>query len=112
MSKPLVEESKRIAIATILARHEERKPGTPIPESVAIGVGSGLCRLAITSTPQKLGGVRHWFRCSCGRRSGLLYLKGTEMVCRVCAGLAYRSQRLPRANKISATVHTISAELH
>lgn len=41
------------------------------------------------------GGLRVWFRCPhCGRRAGQVYLSSTRFVCRKCARLAYRSQRV------------------
>ena len=43
------------------------------------------------------GGHRPWFRCpiaGCERRVAILYF-GSELACRQCCGLAYRTQRVP-----------------
>ena len=41
------------------------------------------------------GGLRTWFRCPhCARRVGKVYLSSARFVCRKCARLAYRSQRV------------------
>jgi hypothetical protein len=48
----------------------------------------------ITSTPQRLGGVRWWWLCpTCGRRVRILYGTGSLFVCRRCAGVYYETQQ-------------------
>ena len=52
--------------------------------------------LPFTSVPQKLGGVRWWLVCSCGRRCRTIYLRpaSCDWRCRQCTNLIYRSQLL------------------
>jgi hypothetical protein len=48
-----------------------------------------------TVTRPHRGGVRYWFRCECGRRSGRLYLGDYQVGfrCRICYDLTYRSSQ-------------------
>jgi hypothetical protein len=49
--------------------------------------------VSLTWTHQRLGGMRAWFVCACGRRAAKLYLKpGKPFACRVCCALGYESQ--------------------
>jgi hypothetical protein len=67
-------------------------------------------RVPLVCTRCHLGGARPWFRCGasvgsrlCGRRVAKLYLRDAPVfACRLCCGLAYRSQRdNPRHRAIS-----------
>ena len=81
--KGLTESTRHIAIRHIIG--EEFKQ-----ELAELGV-------SIDSTPQPFGGVRRWFVCpepGCRRRCAILYLAKEGLACRVCAKLAYRSQRM------------------
>lgn len=49
--------------------------------------------VSLTWTHQRLGGMRAWFVCACGRRAAKLYLKpGKPFACRACCALGYESQ--------------------
>jgi hypothetical protein len=49
--------------------------------------------VSLTWTHQRLGGMRAWFVCACGRRAAKLYLKpGNPFACRACCALGYESQ--------------------
>ena len=49
--------------------------------------------VSLTWTRQRLGGVRAWFVCACGRRAARLYLEpGKPFACRACCALGYGSQ--------------------
>src|SRR5258708_6810979 len=51
--------------------------------------------IRFTSTQPNWGGVRYWFKCDCGRRSGRLYLPPSETLfrCRPCYDLTFRSSQ-------------------
>lgn len=47
----------------------------------------------LTTTIPKYGGVRWWYVCPvCETRKAVLYVSGTALICRQCAGLHYESQ--------------------
>lgn len=47
----------------------------------------------IMHTPCHYGGTRPWFQCPrCWRRVGVLYLRGSQFMCRQCGRVAYTSQ--------------------
>jgi hypothetical protein len=49
--------------------------------------------VSLTWTHQRLGGMRAWFVCACGRRAAKLYLKpGNPFACRACCALGYESR--------------------
>ncbi|PLS86916.1 MAG: hypothetical protein CYG60_04715 [Actinobacteria bacterium] len=66
-------------------------------------VGGGPNRLPwipLSWTRCNFGGQRPWFSCpgsGCGRRVAILYGPTLPLLCRVCRGLAYASQRRPEA---------------
>jgi hypothetical protein len=49
-------------------------------------------RVQLLRTPCRYGGSRQWFRCSCGRRVGVLFDAGGGFFCRLCLRLRYESQ--------------------
>lgn len=79
---------------------------------LSLGDQRGRCTIRLLHTRCNYGGVRKWLQCpveGCGRRVGVLYLKGTSLGCRRCFGLGYSSQReewgtrrLRRARRIRA----------
>jgi hypothetical protein len=49
--------------------------------------------VSLTWTHQRLGGMRAWFVCACGRRAAKLYLRpGKPFASRACCALRYESQ--------------------
>ncbi len=68
----------------------------------------------LVTTPCNLGGVRYWFICShenngqrCGRRVGVLYMKGHEFACRHCHDLTYNSRKLSGRYKAAGNIISI-----
>ncbi len=67
----------------------------------------GIERVLIDGTPCGWGrgpgrGSRPWFLCpGCGRRCAVLFLRRGRLACRRCFGLAYRSQRLGRGDRLA-----------
>ncbi len=50
-------------------------------------------RVELDRTACNYGGARPWLRCPlCGRRVGVLFLRGARFKCRHCANVAYGSQ--------------------
>ena len=51
------------------------------------------CSLGLESSPCRFGGLRWWWRCSCGRRILKAYLPpgGSRFACRTCYRLTYES---------------------
>lgn len=56
----------------------------------------------LVTTAPHLGGRRWWVACACGRRCRVLYLAPDRegFRCRRCHGLAYRSQRMTRKERL------------
>lgn len=55
---------------------------------------------ALQSTSPNFGGIRLWYSCPvCDRRCGILYIPpgATQVACRTCWDLSYRSQRWSRS---------------
>ena len=83
----------------IVRDHLGRPETFEIAYQITSGNGSIESRnqvLPFTSVPQKLGGVRWWLVCSCGRKCRQLFLKpeSYDWRCRQCSNLLYRSQLL------------------
>ncbi|HBY1513290.1 TPA: hypothetical protein MIQ52_000387 [Klebsiella aerogenes] len=66
-------------------------------ESLSVRPPSGeSISVALATTSPRYGGVRWWYVCpECGKRKTSLYLSGTALRCRQCAGLHYASQNKP-----------------
>ena len=83
-----------------IVRNSEGRPETfEIAYQITNGNGSIESRkqvLPFTSVPQRLGGVRWWLVCSCGRRCRQVFLRpqSSDWCCRKCCDLLYRSQLL------------------
>lgn len=61
----------------------------------ALPGGYGVTVHLTTSSP-KYGGVRWWYVCPvCEKRKAALYLSGSSLQCRQCAGIHYASQSRP-----------------
>ena len=55
----------------------------------------------LTHATPGYGGRRAWFRCPlCARRCAILYIAG-RLACRVCLGLAYRSERGTKQDRLN-----------
>lgn len=75
-----------------------------VERATRIVVGRGVSALPETTafptvpvvwTNCRFGGRRPWFLCpNCDRRRSAVFVVGRHRACRVCLGLAYRSQRL------------------
>jgi hypothetical protein len=59
-------------------------------------------RVPLVWTKCHFGGERCWFRCCCGRRAAILYMRNAPVfACRHCCGLVFASQReIPRHRAI------------
>ena len=49
-------------------------------------------KVPLTWTPLHFGGVRPWWKCSCGRRAAWIHYRWRGWRCRTCATLSYASQ--------------------
>lgn len=51
--------------------------------------------IELITSNTRFKGIRYWFKCpKCSRKSSKLYLDlNSELVCRVCTGLYYKSQK-------------------
>ncbi len=85
----------RIGIRVEMPGEEEQNmPPTMYLWYRADGKNEKLHRSGLVSTPCFFGGRRWWFVCpECHRRIGILYLVGTDLGCRLCHDLTYRSCR-------------------
>lgn len=60
---------------------------------IAALVSGQSVAVQLTTTSPKYGGVRWWYVCpTCAGRKASLYVSGTSLCCRQCAGLHYVSQ--------------------
>ena len=79
---------------------------------LTIYLGNDTTWVGLEYTDQHLGGRRPWFQCpACGRRCALLYEQHEKLSCRVCRGLAYRSQRCNREDRIRLKAQKIRQRL-
>ena len=61
----------------------------------------------LTHTTPGYGGRRAWFRCPlCARRCAILYIAG-RLACTVCLGLAYRSERGTKQDRLNRKVRKL-----
>ena len=68
--------------------------------------------ILLTHTPCNYGKSRTWMVCGCGKRVGTLYMgAGKQFVCRICTGLAYRSQALGAVDRGALTLSRLKAKL-
>jgi hypothetical protein len=68
-------------------------------------------RVGLASTTCNYGGARPWFSCPhCGRRVALLYLS-TQVACRQCFQLSYRSQSEAEGDRAARKQWKIDARL-
>lgn len=68
-------------------------------------------KIPLNTTPCYFGGKRYWFICPwfangvyCGRRVGVLYLRGDYFACRHCYNLTYNSRNLSGYAKVAGQV--------
>lgn len=68
-------------------------------------------KFPLATTFCTFGGRRYWFACShrkdgkpCGRRVGVLYMKGYEFACRHCHNLTYESRKLSGRYKVAGDI--------
>lgn len=81
---------------------------------LSLGDQRGRCTIRLLHTRCNYCGVRKWLQCpveGCGRRVGVLYLKGTSLGCRRCFGLSYCSQREESGTRRLRRARRIRAEL-
>jgi len=68
--------------------------------------------IRLEETPCNYGGSRKWFTCPhCGKRVGVLYLRGSLFRCRDCQGLHYASQSESSYDRIARRVHKVRDKL-
>lgn len=80
-------------------------------DALRITVGSVQAFVRVEWTPGRLGGRRPWLRCPvCHRRCVVVYLSGA-FACRVCCGLAYRSQALDKASRLQERAEKLRRRL-
>lgn len=70
-------------------------------------------RFLLVATRPTFGGTRWWAMCPCGRRVAFLYRRpgSPSFCCRVCAGLAYRSQREAEGTRLARRADALRARL-
>jgi hypothetical protein len=70
-------------------------------ESLSVRPPSGESTVVVLATTSpRYGGVRWWYVCpECGKRKTALYLSGTALQCRQCAGIHYASQSSPTSKR-------------
>jgi hypothetical protein len=75
-------------------------------------------RVGLAWTRCHYGGQRPWFGCphvvegrSCARRAAILYWVANSFRCRICAGLAYPSQREGREDRAMRRAHVLRRRL-
>lgn len=68
----------------------------------------------LVTTPCYFGGIRYWFICThendgkaCGRRVGVLYMKGHQFACRHCHDLTYNSRKISGRFKDAGNIISI-----
>lgn len=71
-------------------------------------------KIPLSTTPCYFGGKRYWFTCNwsvngtyCGRRVGVLYLRGKYFACRNCYDLTYNSRNLSGIFKAAGQVISV-----
>lgn len=102
----------RIAGATLaeISRSDAQAALTPLDgltpyladNRLSVGLSNGLCiPVSLTTTTPRYGGVRWWYVCLvCHGRRGTLYLSGSALVCRTCAGIHYAPQSVSHARAV------------
>ena len=116
MPHPVVEDCTRInAHALWLASAAARENITSFAHvAFEIRRGELVEAVDVELLPCRFGGSRAYFRCpspECARRATDLYSNGDVFRCRVCMGLAYRSQQLRPAARIMQRRDKIAAPL-
>lgn len=87
--------------------------------SYAVGLAGSelvpvLDQFLLEATPCHFGGGRWWLRCRrCGERVAVVYAAGANhrLVCRGCAGLAYRSTRIGELDRIDRRRYRLARRL-
>ncbi len=68
--------------------------------------------ISLDRTPCNYGGERSWFNCPrCWKRCGVLYCGPQGFICRDCAGLSYRTQRIGDTGRLFARLARLRARL-
>lgn len=64
-------------------------------DRLRVELPGGHCAVVqLAATSPKYGGIRWWYVCPvCEKRKSVLYVSGSQLQCRQCAGLHYSSQR-------------------
>lgn len=83
----------RLTLITLLAGCRGATTGYLLnDETLMVNNGRDSWALCVATTQHRWGGWRRWLLCpKCGRRSSVLYLRGTP-ACRRCHQLTYASQ--------------------
>jgi hypothetical protein len=90
--KLLVEECQKIAISSYLREANDGLRAALISSKLKMEDVS----VSLTTSKTVFGGLRYWFKCPiCARRAGTLFLHPvtSQIGCRTCLGLEYRSRR-------------------
>ena len=88
--RPAVEDCHVLAVKDL-----DLDPAKGTEAVAVVEVWGKASRVRVVSTPARLGGVRWWLVCSCGRRVLKLYLPpgSRRLACWTCHGLTYRSSQ-------------------
>ena len=101
-SKRVVEATPQISISSVKDFVSQRN--SVVQLSLTNSIGNQSPYFAKTTTTKcYFGGTRPWFECNlCSKRAGNLYLNenGTDLFCRVCSSLRYRSQGFSGSSRL------------
>ncbi|PIY79351.1 MAG: hypothetical protein COY81_02980 [Candidatus Pacebacteria bacterium CG_4_10_14_0_8_um_filter_43_12] len=101
-SKRVVEATSQISISSVKDFISQRNPVVQLNLTDSIGNQSTYFVNTIT-TRCYFGGTRPWFECIlCGKQAENLYLNenGTDLFCRKCSNLRYRSQAVGGSSRL------------
>jgi hypothetical protein len=128
MARPLVEDTVRVDVRraflprplrrgevlelTITATGNPRLRKTPSGSDVDTLDTQRRVRLEPAFVPCRFGGERAYLACPrCGHRRLTLFMRGTEVGCRACFGLGYRTQNLTDADRLDLQAERIERAL-
>jgi hypothetical protein len=128
MGRPLVEETTRVDVRraflgrplrpgcalelTVTPAGKARARETAAAPDVDAFDTHRRVRLEVVFAPCRFGGERAYLLCPrCRHRRLTLFVRGTEVGCRACSGLGYRTQNLTDADRLDLRAERIERAL-